>query len=180
MPLSFLQIYYSKTKFLQSYIDHIVVYNKRANFVRDVWLRAWRFWSTTDGKKDSQESLYDDWEIRKKIYFDRVRKHLDAHFTDEEMTIILAEKERLADLKRAERGITKDEQHKKEILRQRIRKLRFLEIRIMGEMGYSLGEIEMELGLTWTRIQNLLTSEKRKKKDKEIEYLLEVLKVVQG
>lgn len=179
MPLFFQQLYNSKTKFLQSYIDYILMYNKRGDFVRDVVFRAWEFWGRFTSNTGSKETLKESKEIYHKITFERVRKHLDAHFTDTEMTLILAEKERLADLRRAKKKAWFDEQHQKGIIQQRTRKLRLLEIQMMRDMGYSIKQIAEEFRLSRSRIEHILIVEAKKNKDNEIEYLLGVLEGIQ-
>lgn len=176
MTQSFFQLCNSRTKLLQAYIESILMHNKREDFVRNVWIRAWRFWETQESKK---ESGIEDRDILHKVYFDKVKRHLDAHFTEMEMAIILSEKKRLADIRRAEKRAKLEEQHEQELIRQKIRNLRYIEIRVMLGMGYSSYAIEQELGLSKRQIKDTLLYQEKKKKDKEINYMLEVLEMIQ-
>ncbi|HVJ49251.1 hypothetical protein [Desulfitobacterium sp.] len=71
------------------------------------------------------------------------------------------------------------EHHEQELFKQKIRNLRYIEIRLMQGMGYTSQTIEHELGLSRRRIKDTLMYQKKRKKDREIRYLLEVLETIQ-
>lgn len=162
MNEDFVQVYNSKCKFLQSYIDSILLYNKRGDFVRKVLFRAW--------------SIY----FKGCVKFDEVRKHLDSKFTDDEMQVILQEKERRAYENRCRKQKEQELAHKRGYYRRKAKKLRMVELKLAMAMGHSFDKVSGELKTTTLRLNRIMRDGQNLNLTEEVKDLCQILEIVQS
>lgn len=132
------------------------------NFVRQVYLRAARLFP--EG-------------TRKDFNYDRIRKHLNSKFTQEEMNIILQEKERRLVNKKYIENLKQQFQYQKSKYKRKARRLRKVEALLLRGMGCSYNRIADELGMHPVTVKELITDQRLRVK-KETEYLKNVLNVI--
>ncbi|NLK98091.1 MAG: hypothetical protein GX272_08450 [Epulopiscium sp.] len=162
MNEEFVQVYNSKGRFLQSYIDSILLYNKRGDFVRKVLFRAW--------------SIY----FKGCVKFDEVRKHLDSKFTDYEMQVILQEKERRAYENRCRKQEEQELAHIRGYYRRKAKKLRMVELKLAMAMGYSFDKLAEELNTTTLRLNRIFLDGQSLNLTEEVKDLCQILETIQS
>lgn len=159
--ITFEEMYHSKSRFLQKYIDSQLVQRRNA-FISEVVFRAWRMLGSRN------------------VSFDQIRWRFEARFTDHERRLIAAEKERRAGLRKQERQVQSEGYYQEQREKEKLTRLRALEVMLMREMGFTIKQIAQEMQITAWRVKQSMEKGRKARLNREVGYLCLVLEQLAG
>ena len=161
--MEFVQVYNNKSKFLKKYIDVVLLPNGKGDFIRGILFRTWRMLERKGFTRPGG------------INYDVIEVHLKCKFTKEEWEIILLEKKRKAELKKAAKGHEYREFYPADMPKDKVARLKLIEIIIMRHMGYNNDEIAREINYSSSRVGYIYNYSKRKVFKEDVQYLKNIV-----